>query len=480
MTAVAAILTRQATVHATDSLVTKPAGDGLSRELEGQASKTVPLPALRGAVSFWGRAWLGTTTTQRWLANWASTLPDGTEPEAAAGRLREALDAELDADADSTEQERGIGLHLTAYEKVRDLWVPELFQLTNYEDPTYRVVLPRIRLTRETAHTLLDLPKDEADGSEAQRLAVYERLGERVPIYNNGSTVAYNTASRALWQMMDWLAHQGRLDIGNLERSLHGIARMPIEWVAAAEEALAGPGRSCVGGTVHSLLIRADGSTDAQAVASTRRLRGDLKRRTFLAKLAPAELLDRWRAMLERTRRSIEILHRDREDYALWWDAWSTSPTVKGCAPDAMDFITRSYHCKSTIDVRRIVDEANDALSLGALLLELELMHEVAVEVFGERVPTVTELAEMRRELEAATGAIEQFATAAYAHDLERRGPGPSEEQLDAAIGTIDHQVTRADWIVTGVGWATAKVQRQYDTTQAFTVAWQPGWKRGE
>jgi hypothetical protein len=53
MTVVAAIITRTATAHATDSLITEEQHDGTVEAQEWEKAKVVRVDAFRGAMAYW-------------------------------------------------------------------------------------------------------------------------------------------------------------------------------------------------------------------------------------------------------------------------------------------------------------------------------------------------------------------------------------------------------------------------------------------
>ena len=159
MTVIAAVITSYFTVHATDSFITTPKSDGALVIEEAEETKIIPVPAWRGAISYWGLA----THKPDWRTlNWLRTRTSKAGTYSSAKDFAEAIASELTtalrARTFRSIRESGIGMHFTAYEKVNGYWIPELFQIRNWEDERYSTVRNEIRVTRETFGALSLIP----------------------------------------------------------------------------------------------------------------------------------------------------------------------------------------------------------------------------------------------------------------------------------------------------------------------------------
>lgn len=156
MTVITTLITSRCTVHATDSLITVLQPDGSRRPLEWQKPKIVPVRRFRGAISYWGLAEVrGTWSTLDWLKARTQDAVNFASPEEFAQELARRLQQEITGIAVANPIDRGIGLHFTAYERVDDRWIPELFLVSNWQDPSYTAIRATgVGYSRETLASL--------------------------------------------------------------------------------------------------------------------------------------------------------------------------------------------------------------------------------------------------------------------------------------------------------------------------------------
>ena len=155
MTVISTLITKHFTVHASDSMISRPGSNGTRAVLEWEQTKIVRVPHFRGAMSYWGLAtrdpfgW----STLKWLQAKAQSARHFPSAEAFAVDLAASLHREITSMRITPPTEAGIGIHLTAHEFVDDYWIPELFQISNWTDPSYRTLRPvGVGVTRETYH----------------------------------------------------------------------------------------------------------------------------------------------------------------------------------------------------------------------------------------------------------------------------------------------------------------------------------------
>jgi hypothetical protein len=85
MSVVTTLITRTATIHATDSLITQLQPNGKRKILESKATKIVRVDHFRGAMSYWGLAEMdGRWSTLKWLHDQASRAGKFDSPQAFA------------------------------------------------------------------------------------------------------------------------------------------------------------------------------------------------------------------------------------------------------------------------------------------------------------------------------------------------------------------------------------------------------------
>lgn len=156
----------------------------------------------------------------------------------------------------------GIGIHFTAYEYIDGYWIPELFLVSNWADPSYQSLRPGgVGVSRETYHTIADVAPKQEHRQVQFRLQVHRHLHQRsgMLIYNNGDPVMFNSAANAVPGMFKALARRGKLiEPGKIETYL-AMARRPIEVVAKAQLNFCREGARVVGGRPHDLAITPNG-----------------------------------------------------------------------------------------------------------------------------------------------------------------------------------------------------------------------------
>ncbi len=135
------ISTRITAVHATDSPITELQPNGSLMAIDWKKPKIVPVRRFRGAISYWGLAGIhGGWSTLEWLTAQVQDAVNSPSPEDFAQELARRLQQEITGIAMAKPIYRGIGLHFTAYERVDDRWIPELFLVSNWQDPSYTTI----------------------------------------------------------------------------------------------------------------------------------------------------------------------------------------------------------------------------------------------------------------------------------------------------------------------------------------------------
>lgn len=263
MTVITAFITRHCTVHATDSLIVEVAADGSRKPVETQRTKIVPVLALKGAMSYWGLASYAPAgwQTMEWLKSRAREAKSFGSPQAFAEHIRERLQRDLSAIRFGRPTDAGIGIHFTAYERINDYWIPELFQVTNWANTQYSAVFPDgVRLKRETYGTLKKQPSSPDDGQTDRRLEVHRGLHEgRQLIYNNGDPVMFNTVVRAVFAAFQVLAKRGGLAAPKSVETHLGFARRTVEFISDLQTQFCSETARNVGGRPHDLAITPEG-----------------------------------------------------------------------------------------------------------------------------------------------------------------------------------------------------------------------------
>jgi hypothetical protein len=264
MTVISAVITRHCTVHASDSMITIARGDGTYKTQEWERSKIVPVPRWRGAMSYWGLAGHPPSNwaTVDWLQEQVKKGGDEDSPEQFARKLTDQLREAIGTMPFDKPLDKGIGIHLTAYEDIEGHWIPELFLISNWANTRYNSLRPGgIGLSRETYHTVARVPPDPDHREPEYRLQVYRHLHTRggILIYNNGDPRMFNPAAGAILNSIGQLAARGKLKNPRSVETYLDMARRPIEIVAAAQRDFCREGTRVVGGKPHDLAVTPQG-----------------------------------------------------------------------------------------------------------------------------------------------------------------------------------------------------------------------------
>lgn len=266
MTVVSTLITSQFTAHATDSFLTEIQADGSYKIIEDQQTKIIRINHFRGAISYWGLSRFGSWSTLDWLRRRAANATKFNSAEDLARDLAQKLDAELNRLNFQNPLDRGIGIHFTAYERVGDYWIPELFHIRNWRDPSYSALFSSgIVATRETYAILKNLPdRPDSQRDSSCRMAVHEALHSGAIIYwfNNGDPLLFNPIANALSSIANQLAVRRELRPFDAKTHL-SLARQPIEIVSRILTDLSSPRTRRIGGKPHDLAIAPDGTTES-------------------------------------------------------------------------------------------------------------------------------------------------------------------------------------------------------------------------
>lgn len=263
MTAICTIINKVCTVHASDSLVTLRKSNGTLEPREWRRSKIARVEHFSGAMSFWGLAEIRdgrkSERMSDWLKRFAGQARSFASPQEFALKLRDELQSAIGRMRFLRPLDAGLGVHFTAYERIREFSVPELFLISNFDGTAYNKLYDDgLHMGRETFHTIKDVPSDLVHGAEKDRLEVRRVLEEQpsyMLIYNNGSPLFFNPAAQAVHKMASGLAAQGTLKRPDDPETYRQLARLPVEFVARMQRMLTPKGHRLVGGQIHDLLI---------------------------------------------------------------------------------------------------------------------------------------------------------------------------------------------------------------------------------
>lgn len=264
MTVIAAVITRYCTAQASDSLITELRPDGTRVPKEWERTKIVAVPHWRGAMAYWGLATYDAYkwSTLDWLQERAQEANQYFSPEDFARVMTEMLNEAISKMTFRRPLDAGIGIHFTAYEYIKNRWIPELFLLSNFKDPSYRSLSDRVYLGRETYHHIdMNVNGPQPEHSEPKyRLKVHKYLqAGGMLVYNNGDPLLFNPAASAIFAMIQELARRGKLDNHANIATYRAIVRRPIEIVSHVQHDFARKKTRTVGGKLHDLAATPNG-----------------------------------------------------------------------------------------------------------------------------------------------------------------------------------------------------------------------------
>jgi hypothetical protein len=259
MTIISTIISRHCTAHASDSLVTRKRNDGIYEILDDKTTKIIPVPRWAGAMAYWG---LATTddgwSTVQWLRKRISQSGQFGEPEEFARDVGNRLNSELSAMRLCEPLAKGIGIHFTAYERVDNYPIPELFVITNFDNTQYSALhADGIHVTRETYGVAFQTPDRSIEhGKPDYRHQVRKYLeASNVLLFNNGDPFMFNTAFSAIDHLFR-IAQQRRILKPPTDPKAHrDVIGWPIELVYKVQRYFVKEGYQMVGGKPHNLSI---------------------------------------------------------------------------------------------------------------------------------------------------------------------------------------------------------------------------------
>ena len=261
MTAISTLISRHFTAHASDSFVTERRNDAWE-VVKSQKTKLAPVKHWRGAFAFWGLATYGQWSTLDWLRSQAHLAPTFSSPEDFAIATASNLEQELSRLPLGNGREKGIGIHFTAYEYISDYWIPELFLISNWAGIPYGDLRTTgVGASRETYHTLMDIPSSPEHRRFEFRLQVHQALqSERMFWYNNGDPKLYNPVANSITNTILTLEKRGTLDQLASKEAHCDLARRPIQVISDLLGDFSRAGTRLIGGKPHDLCVSPGGN----------------------------------------------------------------------------------------------------------------------------------------------------------------------------------------------------------------------------
>jgi hypothetical protein len=269
MTVVASVITRHYTAHASDSFITVARDDGSLDVVEDQASKLIRVEAFRGIFAYWGLArqepdW----NTFGWLSARARAAAQYQTPEAFATATADALTIELRGRTWVKPTDRGLGIHFTAYERIGDRWIPELFLISNWVDASYAAVRDGgLRVTRETYGTLrATADREQSDAARERRLEVHAALHDSPLMFSfvNCDAALFNPIASSVLSALQTIQRRGDLRDAQSPQTHLALVRRPVEMVSLLVSDFGANGRRRIGGRTHELCVSPGGTYESR------------------------------------------------------------------------------------------------------------------------------------------------------------------------------------------------------------------------
>lgn len=261
MTVISTLICDVCTVHASDSFITQRTANGDLVPIECEESKIIRVKAWKGALSYWGFATCSDYgwNTGEWLRNEASAAEAFCSAEAFASHLAAELKAKLAPMRFQNPLEKGIGIHFTAYERLHDCEIPELFLISNWASPSYDS-LRDLSVSRETFHTLSGQAPLDSHRDFHYRKQVYDCIQTRkLLVYNNGHPSLFNKAATGLFALFCELYEKNALERTDEVETWLRLTRWPLEAVIQAQRDFVSRFKRRVGGQPHALAISPTG-----------------------------------------------------------------------------------------------------------------------------------------------------------------------------------------------------------------------------
>lgn len=262
MTVILNIIGNGFTIHTSDSLRTVTANAGLDQTTQSTISPTakiVRFSQFRGAMSVFGLMHLNGWDIIEWLEQEASRAVERNLWSAM--RFANYIESRLrDIFFGFNVRRHSVGIHFTAYERVNQQWVPELFFITNFrgiQGDTFRYVGGlELASQRQTFFTLTQRTDFRSHGRRNIRANVAANLTNgNMFIYKNGDPSVFQDNHRQF--LPELVAEFSRENSNDLSTFLAQIALAEVQALIRLHEGFPEDIRA-IGGRAHNLILNPD------------------------------------------------------------------------------------------------------------------------------------------------------------------------------------------------------------------------------
>jgi hypothetical protein len=263
MTVISTVVTRLGIVHATDSLITTVTSGGVNTPVTWKGKKILKVQSMKGAMSFWGLARIDAKnwSTVNWLERQIHGSGSFSDSETFAVQIANELNNEYKRLGITSEPRCGLGIHFTVFENIIGHFVPELFLISNFADPSYSSVRTSgFGVTRETSATAFNMRENIGQTDSILRLMFHKWLDQgNYLMFNNGDPILYNHSAKAMNDMIKTLLNRNALRPLNKLSEYVNIASFPVDTVAYMQKKLCRKGTQIVGGKTRHLSVDPNG-----------------------------------------------------------------------------------------------------------------------------------------------------------------------------------------------------------------------------
>ena len=255
MTAISSVINRNCIAIASDSLITVYIKHSKSYKIiEYTKPKILRMEKYHAAASYWGLAKYGKWDTFEFI----KTLLRNSDRNIPLSKLlkfvNKHLHLELERILPGNDLRKGIGIHVTGFENIDNIILPELYLISNFTDPTYSA-LKRMSVAPQLYGKLLKNYYQNGLTRNEQRIRINKFLQTgNFFTYNNGDPVLFNNFAKSIFNSIKIL--NDRKILGHVSSEvLRSIAKRPIEIIKRIQVDFCPQDRRLVGGKIHDLLI---------------------------------------------------------------------------------------------------------------------------------------------------------------------------------------------------------------------------------
>jgi len=255
MTAISAIINRNRIAIASDSLITVYIKHSKSYKIiEYTKPKIMRMEKYHAAASYWGLAKYGNWDTLEFIKTVLRNSDRNISLSQFVEILKTELELELERILPGDDIQKGIGIHITGFENINNILLPELYLIKNFTDQTY-LSLKNMHAAPQLYGTLPDnyhqngLTRNE----QRNRINHFLKTGNFFT-YNNGDPVLFNNIANSIFSNIKILKNRRLLGRIN-DEALRSLAKRPIEIIKRIQADFCPKDKRLVGGKIHDLLI---------------------------------------------------------------------------------------------------------------------------------------------------------------------------------------------------------------------------------